>query len=324
MDRRTFLVLAGGTLLCPSRALAQTGRTYRVGMGIVGAEPGAKPFIDSFLAGMNDHGYAVGRNLIFDVRYAYSDLTRLPALVDELIALKPHVLTGFETVAQVMRSKTSVIPIDLTSSSDPVGLGLAQSLARPGGNVTGVSLLWEHYPPKHIEIFREILPKLSRLGLFVDTTFTGSKAGEANARNAARQIGVTIVPYYVANRADVEQAFAAMEKDRLDAFTFAGGSAILLHLRPLVAERAMRLRLPFSSMVGTGTFVAIFSYGPNTEHAFRDAARYVDKILKGAKPSDLPIEQPTRFEMVVNLKTARALGLKIPQSVMLRADRVIE
>ena len=163
MKRRAFTALIGSALALPTIALAQTGKTYRVGLVSISAKALADRFINAFLDGMRERGYVVGRNLIFDVRYADGDPNRLPGLVDELIALKPDVLAGAESAAQIMKSKTSSIPIVLTVSSDPVALGLAQSLARPGGNVTGVSSQSELLAPKHIEIMREILPRLSRI-----------------------------------------------------------------------------------------------------------------------------------------------------------------
>jgi len=326
MDRRTFLVLAGGTLAWPPRALAQTGRMQRVGLGFQVSKAVAKPVEEAFLAGLHDHGYAIGRNLAIDVRYADGDAGRLPAIADELIALKPDVLAGFESMAQAMRAKTTTIPIVLTASSNPVGSGLAQSLGRPGGNITGISSQYEDLPPKIIEILREINPRLLRIGLMVDSTFSGSKGIEDSARTAARTVGATLISYRVANREEIEKAFAEMSKARPDALLLSGGG-VLSNLFGMIIENCQRLRIPFPWVPGASNeaaAAALFLFGPNWVQGYRDAAKYVDRILRGAKPGDLPIEQPTRFEMVINLKTARALGLKIPQSVMLRADRVIE
>ena len=324
MNRRKFIALAGSAFAFPSLTIAQTGRIYRVGMIQLSNRTISGSLTDAFVEALREQGFVVGRNLHFDHRYADGDTARVPVLVDELIALKPDVLAGFETTAQVMKAKTSTIPIVLTSSSDPVGLGLAQSLARPGGNVTGVSAQWEQFPRKHIEIMREILPRLSRLGLIIDTTSLGAKAGEAVARSAARAVGVTIMPYHVANRADFDKAFAEMEKNRPDALIVAGASPVTFRLRQVVFDNTIRLRIPYASNETVGGTQALFVYGPNFHQAFRDAARYAARILKGAKPADLPIEQPTKFEMVINLKTARAIGVTVPQAVLLRADRVIE
>jgi putative ABC transport system substrate-binding protein len=324
MKRRVFIALAGGSLACPQILLAQSGGTHRVGLGFQVAKSVAKPLEDAFVAGLRDHGHVAGKNLVIDVRYADGDTSKLPAIADELIALKPDVLAGFESIARVMKARTSTIPIVLTNSTDPVGVGLAQSLGRPGGNVTGISSQYADLPPKTIEILREILPRLSRVGLLLESAYPGSKAIEDSARTGARKAGATLVPYYLGNLAELEKAFVDMEKARPDAL-LVGGGGVISNLWGLIVANCQRLKIPFSTGPGvSGEAGALFLFGPSLLQAYRDAARYVDKILKGAKPSDLPIEQPTKFELVINIKTARALGLKIPQAVMLRADRVIE
>lgn len=321
MRRRNFIALAGSLLAWPPIALAQIGKTFRVGLCFQVTKEAAKPLVDAFVAGLRDQGLVVGRNLILDVRYGDGGPSRLPALIDELIALKPDVLAGFEVPAKIMKARTATIPIVLTNSSDPVGIGLAQSLRRPGGNVTGISTVWEQVVPKNLELMREILPRLARVGLLLDTTSPGSKAAEENFRSAAKTFGATSVPYHMTNQAELDKALAAMAKDRLDAL-IGGGGGVIINFAKSIIDNSLRLRIPFAGIdAGSG---ALFSYAPSLVQAYRDSARYVDRILKGAKPGDLPIEQPTRFEMVVNLRTARALGLKIPQSVLLRADRVIE
>ena len=318
-------MVATGALVAASFARAQTGKTYRVGLGFVVSQEVAKPLEQAFLSGLGDHGYVSGKNLIFDVRYGGGDPARLPALVDELIALKPDVLAGFEAVASAMKGKTSTIPIVLTNSSDPVGLGLVQSLSRPGGNVTGISIVIEQLVPKSLELMREIIPALSRVGLLLDATFPGSGAAEKLTRAAAQGFGVTIQPYYVANRVELEKVLEAMGKDRLGAL-ICGGGGVLVNFARLIVDGSLRLRIPLTGVVELppAEMRALFAYGPNLVQAYRDSARYVDKILRGAKPADLPVEQPTRFNFVVNVKTAKTLGLTIPKSVLFRADRVIE
>lgn len=309
----------------PSPVRAQAGKSYRVAFAWVATEATVSPYEQVFLAAMREHGYVVGRNLVYESRYANGEPTRLPGLVDELIALKPDVLAGVEQVARVMKGKTSTIPIVLTNASDPVAARLVQSLARPGGNVTGVSFLYEQLGPKHMELMREIIPRLAKVGQIHDTNSPGSKEAEEHARQAARKLGLTYVPYYVASRADVERAFAEMEKDRPDALVQGTGSGMLFSVRQLIVESALRLRIAFSSSSAPSAEAgALLSYGANLEDGFRLAATYVDRILKGAKPAELPVQQPTRFEMVINLKTAKALGITIPHSVLVRADRAIE
>jgi putative ABC transport system substrate-binding protein len=249
---------------------------------------------------------------------------RVPALVDEVMALKPDVLVGWERVAQVMRTKTNSIPIVLTGGIDPVRADLAQSLGRPGLNVTGVSQLTYLLPEKHIEMMREIRPGLRRVGQLVDGTVPTCKLVEETTRQSARKFGLSFVPYYVTNRGEIEQAFSQMAKDPPDVLlpcpTF-----VLLHFRDLLIENVLRLRTPFTSFVVTSVPRGVlFSYAASLRPQYRRAATYVDRILKGAKPGDLPIEQPTRFELIVNLQTASALNLTIPPSVLLRADEVIQ
>jgi ABC-type uncharacterized transport system substrate-binding protein len=317
--RRQFLIGTGALFATPL-ARAQTSKTYRVGLCFVVSEVVAKPLEQAFLSGLRDHGYVLGRNLVLDVRYGDGDPARLPTQVDELIALKPDVLAGFEAPARVMKAKTSAIPIVLTNSSDPVGIGLAQSLRRPGGNVTGISIVSEQMLLKNIGLMREVLPHFARFGLLLDTSFPSSKALEETARSAAGSYGAAVIPYYVSNQAELEKALAVMAKDRLDVL-LAGGGGVLVNFAGAIAEHSLRQRLP---LVGNAELGGLLSYGPNLVQAYRDSARYVAEILKGAKPADLPIAQPTRFQFVVNLKTAKTLGIKVPQTVLLRADRVIE
>jgi len=303
-------------LFAPPPTQAQTGRIYRIGMV---RPPTAEwqPYVESFRAAMRDLGYVEGSNLILDLRTPDLDTLRLPKLVDELVALKPDVLVAHEKTAQVMRAKTTSIPIVLTNALDPVTAGLAQSLRRPGLNVTGSAQLHDLLPAKHIDIMREILPRLARVGQFVDTTQSTCKAVEEAARQAARSVGVVLVPYYVANRAEIERAFSQMEKEPPDVL-LPCPSAVLANHRDLLFENAVRLRVPFTSFVVANVPKGVlFAYAANLHEMYRRAAKYVDRMLKGATPGDLPIEQPTRFELVINMKTARTLGITIPPTVLL-------
>jgi putative ABC transport system substrate-binding protein len=326
MTRLFVALFVGFTLLAaPLPAGAQTGRTYRVALVRVG-EPGGEgePYVQTFRTAMRDLGYVEGSNLTVDVRWADRDVRRLPALLDEVIALKPDVLVGWESLAQVLRTKTTSIPIVLSGALDPVKAGLAQSLRRPGMNVTGVTQLNDQLPAKHIEILREILPRLARVGQLVDENAFGCKLVEEQARQAARSVGAVLIPYHVANRGDLERAFSQMEKNRPDAL-LPCPTPVLFAFRDLLFENVVRLRIPLTSFVVANVPVGVlFAYATSLHEMYRRAATYVDKILKGAKPSDLPIEQPTKFELVLNLKTAKALGLTIPQSVLVRADEIIQ
>lgn len=321
--RRGQCVIAAALLLAAPFGDAQVGRVFRVA-SIDAVTPEGREFGEAFRAGMRELGYVEGRNIVYETRATDRDMRSLPDMVDELIASKPDVLLANEHIAQVMRSKTTSIPIVLGVALDPVKAGLALSLRRPGLNVTGSAQLNDLLAAKHVEIIREILPRAGRIGQFVDTTQSGCKVVEEATAKAARSVGAVVVSYNVENRSDIERAFSQMEKARPDVL-MPCPSLVLFNHRDLLFESAARLRIPFTSFgVSNVPPGVLFAYAASIPELYRRAATYVDKILKGAKPGDLPIEQPTRFELVVNLKTASALGLKIPQSVLLRADRVIE
>jgi putative ABC transport system substrate-binding protein len=283
-------------------------------------------YLEAFLEAMRDRGYAEGRNVIFDVRISDRDRARVPELVDELLARKPDVLVSDENAASLIRTRTTTIPIVLTGASDPVGQGLAQSLGRPGMNVTGVALLLEELAAKHVELMREIRPRLTRVGMLVDTTTSGQqcKLIEQGARQAAQSIGAAFVPYQVGSRDEIERAFSRMKAQPPDVL-LPCPAALLFNNRDLLYQRAVSLRIPFTSFVVENVPLGVlFSYSPSFLEARRKAAAYVDRILQGARPGDLPIEQATTFALIVNLQTARAMGLAVPPPVRARADRVIE
>jgi putative tryptophan/tyrosine transport system substrate-binding protein len=326
VDRRTFLAGTGAVLLvAPLAAGAQVARTYRVVYVNSASETEErKPHVRALRAALRELGYVEGKNLIFEAHFADGNVGRLPTLVDDVIALKPDVLLGFEDVAQVMRAKTTSIPIVLTGALDPIGAGLAQSLARPGLNVTGSTQLMDQLVTKHIQFLREILPRLMRIGQFVDSTAPGCTLVAEYARHAAQSVGVSFVPYNVTSPKDIEQAFLRIGNERVDAL-LPCPSPIMFSARTLLFAEAQRLRVPFTSFVVANVPPGVlFAYAATVVEGYRRAATYVDKILKGAKPGDLPIEQPTKFELVINLKTAKALGLTIPPSLLARADEVIQ
>ena len=227
MKRRKFIAIAGSAAAWPVAVRAQGAKSYRVGHVWLAAEVSIRANEQAFLSVLRDRGYVVGGNLQYDSRYANGEPTQLPALIDELIALSPDVLAGIEQVVRVMMAKTSTIPIVLATSNDPVGAGLVKSLSNPGGNVTGVSQQVGELGPKRIELVREILPGLARVGQIHDSDVPASKMAEEDARQAAQKLGITYVPYYVANRADLETAFVAMEKDRPEALVGSAGSGLL-------------------------------------------------------------------------------------------------
>lgn len=327
MKRRTLLGFATATLVAPSSLTrAQAARVYRVAWLAVSTETISKPFVEAFLVGLRDHGYVVGRNLEFHIRYAGADKTRLLALADELIALKPDVLVGTEDVAVVLKQKTATIPIVLPASSDPVAAGLVQSFARPGTNVTGLSYFWDELTGKHVELLVELVPKINPLACLSDGNFPVpvQERLERVVRNAGTRKGLSTAVYLVRDLGDVRRALAEMESSRPQGLIVFTQGTLVTHYGEIIAG-ARRLRLPAVS--GLALFVnsgGLISYGPDFLESYRYVAKFVDRILKGASPAELAVEQSTKFELAINLKGARELGLDIPQALLVRADRVIE
>lgn len=326
MNRRESLV-ALAALGAAQVAAAQPGnRVWRVGNVNGVSAPVARPYEEAFLAGMSELGYVPGRNLIFDSRHAAGDVTRYAGLVDAVIAAKPDILIGANTgVALVMKSRTATIPIVLATSGDAVGDGLAQSLARPGGNVTGVSLQLNELGAKHVELMAELQPSPRRIALLVDPPSAQRQvlSYERLARAAAAPRGIAIQTYSAGSREEIRAAFDLMQARRQDALV-AFLSPRLNTIRREVVRHSEELRLPsIAHQEGFTQDGGLMSYGPSFVEAWRRVAYFVDRLLKGAKASDLPIEQPTLFLLSVNVKTADALGIKIPDLILLRADHVI-
>jgi len=320
--RRRFLI-AAGALLAARQAVAQGDGVHKVG-GFTPNSDEAMAHRATFRAAMRELGYVEGRNVVYVDSDAGADRRRLAQAVDELIALKPEVLVAWGSDAGASHAKTASIPIVLTGGFDPVGAGLAHSLRRPGKNVTGVTQLNTELPAKHIELLAEILPRSSRIGMLFDTHASGCALVERSARAAARRLGKSLVTYKTGSKGDIEQAFAQMENDRPDAL-LPCPSAMLYNHRALLFSEGLRLRIPWTSFIVANVPPGVlFAHSSSRDDEYRKAAIYVDRILRGANPAELPIEQPSRFELVVNLKTAKALGIVIPQSILLRADRIIE
>src|SRR5690348_9514471 len=227
MRRREFITLLGGAAAWPLAARAQqAGKVYRVGCAFFSSPANSRPYQEGLISALHGLGYVTGQNIVYDMRFAENDPTRVPVIVDELISLKPDVLACNETIARVMRSKTRTIPIVLFNSADPVAAGLIENLAHPGGNVTGVSMQWAELGPKQIEILREILPGLARVAQLHDSNVGASKSSDQITREAAHNLGIAYLPYFVANRSDVDRALADMEERRPDALIIGGGSGL--------------------------------------------------------------------------------------------------
>jgi len=278
----------------------------------------------AFLDGLRELGYVVGQNIVIEYRSAAWNRELLPELAAELVELKVDVIVVIPGAIEAARDATKTIPIVVPSLGDPVESGLVASLARPGGNLTGPGGTTSELRGKQLALLKEAIPKLSRVGVLWNPANQGGSRQFQEMQSAARQLGVAIQSYEVKDPNDIPPALAAMARRRADALiTFA--SSLTTAYRPIIVEYATKHRLPtmfdLKAEVEAGGLV---SYSPNLPDLFRRAAHYVDRILKGAKPGDLPIEQPTRFELVINLKTAKALGLRIPQTLLLQASQIIE
>ena len=328
--RRAFIgTLAGGLLTAPFAAEAQQAAKV-ARLGFLALNPAANPHLhEAFRQGLRDLGYVEGRNLVIEYRDAEGKLERLPALAAELVALKVDVIVAGGTLAAVAATQaTKTIPIVFASAiGDPITDGLVTSLARPGGNVTGLSSLGPELVGKCLEQLTQAVPGVSRVAVLWHPgglTERTRKDSLKEAEVAARALGVRLQFVEARGPADFDRAFSEMTRARAGALTVWGSGMFLGERRRLV-DLAAKNRLPagYSSTeyVDAGGLMA---YGPNFADLFRRAATYVDKILKGAKPAELPVEQATKFELVINLRTAKALGLTIPQSLLLRADQVIE
>ena len=315
------LTLALALLAAPLFAEAQpAGKIARLGVLLFGA---TDPNLDAFRQGLRELGHIEGRNLIIEYRTAEGNAERLPELAVELVRLKPDLIfASGGDVAPFAKRATATIPIVVVTSADPVTGGLVASLARPGGNVTGLTFLSADLAAKRIQFLKEAAPAISRVGLLRNPDHADDELEET--QTAARTLGIQIHSLEVRGPADFEGAFQAAVRGRAQAIIVASSRVMTIN-RARILELAERNKLPLVG--GWGPWAqggALFSYGPDLDPIFRRAAIHVDKILRGAKPADLPVEQPTKFELVINLGTARALGLTIPPPLLLRADRVIE
>jgi putative ABC transport system substrate-binding protein len=329
MDRRRFLLTSlGGVLAAPLAAEAQpAGKVARVGILSVGTAPAPEEVArSSFLAALRDLRWIAGQNIVFESRFAAGQTDRLPALAAELVQLKVDLIVTFlnqETLAA--KQATASIPIVMVLGVYPVEAGLVASLARPGGNVTGTTVA-PLAAAKYLEMLKQAVPKLARVAILWDPTFPGlSDVGDRERLELeARKLALTLVSIEVQRPDDIERALARIADERFGALWVVPVGPIPSRMR-LVIDFATKHRLP--TLFPAREFVdagGLMSYGYIREDLLRRAAAYVDKILRGAKPGDLPVEQPTKFELVINLKTAKALGLTIPPSLLARADQVVE
>ena len=328
MNRRDTIraLVALGVATGPHTSFAQQpNKVWRVGfLSLTPASLNAKN-TDAFLKGMRDLGYVEGKNLVIEWRIADGNFERLPAMAAELVQLKVDVIVAVASAAIGAAQKaTTTIPIVMATTGDPVGSGFVQSLARPGGNITGLSNMGGDTGAKDVDLLLSVLPKLSRVGLLVTPTSTTYRAILDSVQAGARKAGVKTLVAEASTPQEIENAFAMMAREKAEAVIVGAAPFLGLH-RSQIAELAIRYRIP--SIFGNRNYVeagGLMSYGTKLTDSYLRAATYVDKILKGAKPGDLPVEQPVRLELVINLKTARAIDLTIPKAILLRAYEVIE
>jgi putative ABC transport system substrate-binding protein len=330
MDRRAFLGVVGGSVVAvPLAAEAQTaGKVPRVGVLIPQSrsDPQVQRAFDVFKQALRDLGYVEGQSVALEYRWAEGKSERLLDLATELVRLKVDVIVTFGGVppAQAAQRATKAIPIIATGTADPVAAGLVASLARPGGNITGPAIISHELVGKELELLREVVPKVSRMAVLWNPANPGNALQLRSAEAAALALGLQLYPVEMRAPGEIDRAFAAMTRENVGALLVLM-DAIFLDKRARIIDLAAKNRLP--AVYGYSVFAdagGLMTYAANRFDFLRSAAAYVDKILKGAKPADLPVEQPTKFELVINLNTAKTLGLTIPQSVLGRADHVIE
>jgi putative tryptophan/tyrosine transport system substrate-binding protein len=302
----------------------QPKKTSRIGL-LSGSGPATYPTaLEAFRQGLRELGYVEGGNIVLEYRWAEGKLDRLPGLAAELVGLRADVIVTIGTQATLAaRQASNTIPIVVAGAGDLVGSGLVESLARPGGNVTGSTNIDPDLSGKRLELLKETFPKLSRVAILYHGGPGGDEDELQETQAAAKRLKVQVQSYRVQNPGEFERAYAAMTKERADALIIFHGNFTSFHRRQLI-ELSGKNRLP--TMCGQPPWSedgGLISYGHDRRHQYRRAAYFVDKILKGTKPADIPVEQPTKFELVINLKTAKQIGVTIPPNVLARADKVI-
>jgi putative ABC transport system substrate-binding protein len=321
--RRKFL-LATGALLAAPLLRAQTAQQHRILWLSVVTKEGSATFLEIFLQGMAAHGYVVGRNLVIDARYGDGSRDTLDRLALEAAALKPAVIVTMGPAVHSTRKIPGTTPVVFGFSGDPIEGGYAQSLARPGGRYTGVTWLAYELSGKRVELMHEVLPKMKRLAVLSNPHHAGDQKEFDATRAAALRYGLEVTHHPAGNAAELERALAGIAAARAEAIVI-HPDGLIVQQRETIGRFSVQNRIPaISGWASIAEGGALMTYGPVQRESYRRIAYFVDRILRGASPADLPIELPAMLEMVVNLRTAKALGLSIPQSILLRADRVIE
>ena len=310
---------------CSSAWAQQSAKIPRIGFMTSGFPVSIAHLLEGFKQGLREHGYVEGQNLLMELRYGEAKTERLPILAADLVRLKVDVIVAIPNPAiEAVRQATQTIPIVMPIGSDPVGAGFAASLARPGGNITGLSAYSPELNGKRLELLKEAVPHVSRVALLMSPKVPGNTMDLKETEAAARSLRLRSQLYELSGATNLDDAFKSMTAEKADGFVVFPGQPTLFVNRKRIVELAVKYRLPaIYPLADYVTAGGLISYGVNNLDLFRRAATYVDKILKGARPADLPIEQPTKFEFVVNLKAAKQIGLTIPPNVLARADKVI-
>ena len=328
VTRRKLLVALGAALAAPLASFAQQkARVWRIGFLYAGSRQAAQDsgHLPAFLQGMKELGYAEGKHFVFEARFADGHGERLSALARELVQLNPDVVvTQGLPASHAMQRTTTMIPIVVATTPDPVRDGLAISLAKPGGNITGLSSGTGELIQKHVELLTTALPRIARIAVLLNPGNPGHPPLLLSLQVAAHRSGRQVLPVAAANPEDIEAGFASMTRNGADAFIVLG-DGLFIQQRQQITGLAIKHKLPGSyTNLGYAGVGGLFAYAANPTENYRRAAGFVDRILKGAKPAEIPFELPTRFQLIINRKTASALGLTIPQELLLRADKVIE
>ena len=325
MRRRTFLASTLLSLTAPEALVAQVpARGFRLGWVVASSSTSTAPFLEALRAGLADLGYHDGRNYVLEARYADDVLGRVPALAEELLRMPVDIIVTQGPATRVVATAKTTIPVVYVFSADPVEAGFAQSLSHPGGNATGITLLSVELNGKRLELLREVLPAVRRAAVIANPDHRGEQQERRETEETAQRLGIAIQYLSVQNEPALEASFAAIAAGAPEAIVVFP-DPLTIRNRQRIADFAMTRRIPvisaWSVFARSG---ALFSYGPRLTEPYRRAAYYVDRILKGTSPADLPIERPTVFELLVNMRTAAALGIAIPPAFLARADEVIE
>lgn len=324
MKRREFLGIVGGAATWPLAARAQQPKVARIGWVTAAPAPDVNPFVDALRAGLADLGYAEGRNVTITARYAEGNINQVLPLAEELAKLPVDVITTQGTATRQLLKLSETIPVVYVFSADPVLAGIADSLARPGRNMTGISVMSVDLNGKRLELLQQIVPRIRRVAIIASPTHAGEELERANSIEMAQKLEIAIQYLPTPSSSDLRRALGDLAADPPEAIVVFPDPITFAGRREIIAFADAQHIPVISAWADFAEVGALCTYGPRLVESYRRLAYYVDRILKGAKPAELPIERPTVFELVLNLKAAKALGLEIPPGLLARADRVIE